>query len=116
MLRRSPGHQVKDQRDRATYKCPEVCVCMCGRWVRFTFGHDIGGMAVDEKNRKREAGEASASRSPIRSDGSILHAGEPRKFSHFSPARYLTLPSPTSNLKLDYRSLGGFFCLCVAVL
>jgi len=50
-----------------------------GRWVRFTFGHDIAsfsGMAVDEKNRKREAGEASTSRSPIRSDGSILHAGE----------------------------------------
>ena len=89
---------------------------VCGRWVRFTFGHDIasiGGMAVDEKNRKREAGEASASRSPIRSEGSILHAGEPGKFSHFSPARYLTLP--TSNPKLDYRSLGGFFYLCVAV-
>ena len=34
---------------------------MYGRWVRFMFGHDIasiGGMAVDEKNRKREAGEA----------------------------------------------------------
>ena len=56
--------------------------------MRFTFGHDIasiGGMAVDEKNRKREAGEASASRSPIRSDESILSqqnelsAGEKRE-------------------------------------
>jgi len=50
-----------------------------GRWVRFTFGHDIasiGGMAIDEKNRKREAGEASASSTPA------SHGNLPREVSH----------------------------------
>jgi len=40
VLRHGPGHWAKGQQDRATYKCPEVCVYVYGRWVRFTFGHD----------------------------------------------------------------------------
>jgi len=38
--RHGPGHWARDQWDSATYKCPEVCVYVYGRWARFTFGHD----------------------------------------------------------------------------
>ena len=47
--------------------------------------------------------------------GKPLHPPR-RRATEISPVRYLTLPSPTSNPKLGYRSLGGFFCLCGAVL
>ena len=100
MLRHSPGHW-KDQQGRAAYKCPEVCVYVYGRWVRFTFGRDvatIGGVAVDEK--KRKTGEASASRSSIRSGGSILHAGEPRKLSTGAKCCIPTVTSPPRGISL----------------
>jgi len=40
VLRRGPSHWAKDQQDRATHECLEVCVYAYGRWVRFMSGHD----------------------------------------------------------------------------
>ena len=75
-------------------------------------------VVTSEKQRKEENGaEVSVSRSPIQSDRSFPHAGEPRKlgivaiaqysYSHFSPMRYLfpILRVPQARLSVHWVGL-----------
>jgi len=76
-------------------------VYVYGRWVRF--GRDIVTV-VDKKWKPQHPGLPSDQTGPCR------RATETRyrckvlySYSRFSLARYLTLSSPTSTAKLDYR-------------
>ena len=108
VLRHGPGHWAKDQQDRATYKCPEVCVYVYGRWVRFMFGHDKenrGSPSIQVSHPIRRVHPPRRRATETQYRHKVLYS-----YSHFSPARYLTLPSPTSTTKLDYRYIEGFCC------
>ena len=114
VLRRGPGHWAKDQQDRATYECLEVCVYVYGRWVRFTSGHDKekrGSPSIQVSHPIRQVHPPCRRATKTQYRRKVLYS-----YSHFSPARCLTLPSPTGTIKLDYRYIGRFCCRCVTVL
>jgi len=84
-----------------------------GRWVKFTLGHDIvtiGGWWLTK--RKRGSLSIQVSYPPRWRATEIWYRRKVLySYSHFSPVRYLTLPSLTSTPKFNYRYIGWILLL-----
>ena len=105
VLRHGPGHQARGQQSRATYK---LCTF---RHVIVTIDREV----VDE----RKKGKSRKASSPIRVRRGAMETRYRHEvlysYSHFSTAKYLTLPSPMSTPNSIIGTLGGFCCRLLSV-